>query len=135
MNHPHDWQHAFLTGFHHAQTAEPGILPRQLFCLEHGHEDGHLLLLGQNKQPMYLLLVSFGPIDHDGLWNFLGAVLDNFIRLEVRGGPPSEFPWCALGVLPAAATLPKADQEWIESRIEPLVGELAARLRSRHNHN
>ena len=134
MNNPHDWSEAYESICQHLQNEDIDPTPH-LFCLEHDHNDGCLLLLGKNQQPMYVVVVSLGRLETAALGQFVDRIAGDFVRTYCEGRRDANEPWCLFGPLPAAQSLPTAERNQLEESIAPLTREVKERFEQMQMNN
>ena len=99
------------------------------------HSDGHLAILGQDGEPMFVVMLALGPVDAESLFAYFQSRVEDFVGLDLIGSIEDELPWCVVGALPATEQLDEAERESLEEQIEPFLLDLTERFQAMQMNN
>lgn len=95
-----------------------------MFCLNHDHNDGTLVLLGKDVRPMYLVIASQGSVENDNLFRFLAQITPDLVWFHIVGDKDSDPPWFVICALTVTESLSQAERDDLESRFPVLIEKL-----------
>ena len=99
------------------------------------HSDGHLAILGQDGEPMFVVMLALGPVDAEGLFAYFQSRVEDFVGIDLIGSIEDALPWCVVGSLPATEQLDEAERESLEEQIEPFLLDLTERFQAMQMNN
>jgi hypothetical protein len=129
------WEHTFqlvCATFAAARSNQP---PVQFYSCARNHYDGHLLVVGKDVQPLFLVVVVLGPVAAESLSDYFLSRGKDFVGISCWGDPLSEYNWSAAGALPAAESLSKRERKVMVRLIGSVVKELMERFAVEHMRN
>ena len=124
MSDQHDWLEAYQFVGEFVREGRLNRSPGQLFALDHSHNDGTLVLLGQDIRPMYLLIASQGSVENENLIKFLAQITPELVWFHIVSDLDSDPPWFVICALTVTESLSQAERDDLESRIPVLVEKL-----------
>lgn len=126
-----DWERILQTVRRRYRVARRNQPPLPFFSMGSSCHDGHLLVVGQDVEPLYLVVILLGPLVAASLSDFFIHRREDFVEVTCWGNPAIEFLWSAAGALPAAAALTKADRTTMVTLIGLIVQEFIDQFKDR----
>lgn len=134
MNDTHDWVDYFRWASKCVRKGKLKRPPGQLFCLDHEHGDGMLVLLGRDRRPMYVVVAAHGPVESDNLFQFIDTLRRQLHWIHIIGSTNFKPPWFVIGALRVTQSTSQLERDEMESRI-PLIIEKLKELYKRRTTN
>jgi hypothetical protein len=130
-----DWERALRSIRETYLAARHNQPPTEFFSTGKRLYDGHLLLVGKDAQPLYLVILALGPLVAESLGAFFIGHGNDFVEINCWGNSSSDRPWAAAGAFPAARALPKREQGMMVLMIGSLIQELTEQFTEQQKKN
>lgn len=130
-----DWEralHKIRQTFVEARLNQP---PVKFFSTGKSHYDGHLLLVGKDVEPLFMVILALGPLVAESLGDFFIRHGHDFVEINCWGNSSQGRPWAAAGTLPAARALSKRDQRMMVLMIRALIQEFTEQFIAQQKKN
>jgi hypothetical protein len=118
-----DWERALQCIRQSYVAARHNQPPEEFYSAGKRHYDGHLLLVGKDVQPLYMVIMAMGPLVAESLGDFFIGHANDFVEINCWGNSSENQPWSAAGAFSAARALSKREQRMMVLMIGTLIQE------------
>lgn len=129
------WEQTFQSVCATFAAARSNQPPVRFYSCAKSNYDGHLLVVGKEVEPLYVVVVVLGPVAADSLADYFLNRARDFVEVTCWGNALSEYTWSAAGTLPAAESLSKRERKIMVGLMGAMVKELMARFAEEHMKN